>query len=334
MTEQSAVSETEWREALRAVRKIISHENCADGIAAALLLHIALPDAEVQFAQYKEPSLEQLPAEPGLLFCDISPPRERIQEFLDVGSIVLDHHKGAEEVVRQFRFHAFADEATRPGVSGATLAYREVLARVAPHEQAYVLEDFAEFAGIRDTWQTKHHNWEAASAISAAVKFYGYTGLLSMFPSVNTPGILHQSLLRLKTFGELLLQKNLASASAVLKEGFKHVTDHGTRVVIFNAMSPTSDAAEVDDGKEFDLVVGFKTKVSKDNELSLKVTMRSHTTFNCKDFALYMRGGGHTKSAGFSLPLKHANPYALFLTSLVQFEYTQAMLEKAPEKIP
>jgi nanoRNase/pAp phosphatase (c-di-AMP/oligoRNAs hydrolase) len=323
---QSHPHEAELHQALLKVRKIVSHENCADGIAAAFLLHLALPGAEVQFVQYKEPSLEQLPAEPHMLFCDMSPPRERVQEFLDVDSIVLDHHKGAEDVVKQFRLHVFADEATMPGVSGATLAYREVLTRVAPYERAYALEDLANLAGIRDTWQTKNPDWADASAVSAALKFYGYARLLKLRPAL-TPTFEGWDgfLMNLQRLGSTLIEKNQEGAVAVLKEGYRYTSKKGTRVVVFNALGPTSDAAEVDDGKEFDLVVGFKSRLSGD-AMKVAFTMRSHTTFDCKALALLMKGGGHTKAAGFSVPvIFEASPYKQFVDLLEYFELEQTL---------
>lgn len=314
---QSTLPESEMHHALLKVRKIVSHENCADGIAAAFILHVAMPEVEVVFAQYKEPSLEQIPAEPGMLFCDICPPRERVKEFLEVDSIVLDHHKGAEDLVRQFRLHAFADEQTMLGVSGATLAYREVLERIAPHERAYALEDLAILSGIRDTWQTSHPEWQRASAVAAAIKFYGYERLCKL-----RSRSWDEFLDRLHELGKILVEKNHEGAVAVLKEGYKYTTAKGTRVVMFNAMGPTSDAAEVDDGREFDLVIGFKTKVSDGaDEPKLAVTMRSHTTFDCKAFALFMKGGGHSKSAGFSVPVvMERSPYLHIASLLEHFE--------------
>lgn len=35
---------------LRQVRTIVTHDNCADGIASALILHAALPDARIVFS--------------------------------------------------------------------------------------------------------------------------------------------------------------------------------------------------------------------------------------------------------------------------------------------
>jgi len=80
------------------VTKLITHDSCADGLASAMIVKDALPAVEVVFAQYGTPSLEELEPSPGLLFCDLTPPRARAQAFADAGAICADcRRKGSEE---------------------------------------------------------------------------------------------------------------------------------------------------------------------------------------------------------------------------------------------
>ena len=110
-------------EVLKAVKTIVAHEKCPDGIAAALILKDVLPEARVIFCQYSTPEHETLAAEPGMLFADFSPPKARVQEFVDKGAVVLDHHKTAKDIVAAFGDNGvFGDEIAEPGVSGAVLA--------------------------------------------------------------------------------------------------------------------------------------------------------------------------------------------------------------------
>lgn len=112
---------------LQAVKTIVTHDNCADGLASAMILRDVLPKAQLLFLQYNSPDHLNLEATEGMLFCDFSPPAGRVEEFTKAGAVVLDHHKGAKDIVAAFgEFGVFADEKDDPGVSGAVLAFREV----------------------------------------------------------------------------------------------------------------------------------------------------------------------------------------------------------------
>jgi len=142
---------------LEAVTTIVTHKDCPDGVASALILRDALPDRRIVFLAHGSAELRDFPAEHGQLWCDIVPPRERVKEFVDAGAIVLDHHRGARDIVEAVAENGvFADEEAEPGVSGALLAYREV--SVALGRADARLESFAKLAGVRDTWQRDHED--------------------------------------------------------------------------------------------------------------------------------------------------------------------------------
>jgi hypothetical protein len=102
-------------EKIKAVKVIVTHDNCTDGLAAAILLHDVLPDAEIIFAQHGTEAYAKLEVRPNMLFVDIVPPKERYEEFLKAGAIVLDHHKGVKDVVEKFGTNAvFGDEKQHP----------------------------------------------------------------------------------------------------------------------------------------------------------------------------------------------------------------------------
>jgi hypothetical protein len=146
--------------ALADVRVIVAHDECADGTASAILLHDALPGAEIVFCDYGAPA-RQLAARPGMLFCDFSPPAARADEFVAAGAMVLDHHRSARPVIERFGERGvFGDERADPGVSGAMLAYRHVwlALRAGAPEQPFAAW-FAAAAGARDTWQTASPLW-------------------------------------------------------------------------------------------------------------------------------------------------------------------------------
>ena len=114
---------------LKGVNKICVHDNCPDGTASAIILKEALDlgPEQIVFVQHDALEYKEMKAEPGLLFCDCAPPPDRVQEFVDVGTIVLDHHKYSRGIVAAFGERGvFADKEKEPTVSGAGLAYREV----------------------------------------------------------------------------------------------------------------------------------------------------------------------------------------------------------------
>jgi hypothetical protein len=171
-------SHTQLLNALQGVRRIITHDNCHDGIASALILTQALPGAEVLFVQYGTRLHQEMEARAGDLFCDFTPHPSRVEDFLKVRAMVFDHHGGPSKAVTE-RFAAeglgvFADEKVDLGVSGATLAYQEVYTKLHPEGEP-VLDRLGALIGVRDTWQTKDPRWQAACALSAAIMFWPWT---------------------------------------------------------------------------------------------------------------------------------------------------------------
>src|SRR5690606_41998685 len=108
---------------LQAVKTVVVHDNCADGLVSALLIQEALPNAEILFIQHGTEAHRTLEPTPNMLFCDFAPHPERVDEFAKVGTIVLDHHRTAKWIVERGGGIS-ADENDEPGVSGAVLPYR------------------------------------------------------------------------------------------------------------------------------------------------------------------------------------------------------------------
>lgn len=157
------------------VKTIVVHGDCPDGLASAMVLHDVLPDAEVRFMRHGNADYENMPADPGLLFCDIIPPIKRVQEFVDAGAIVLDHHKGVRAAVELFGERGvFGDEKTQPGVSGAVLAFHEVWKELesASKTKTETIDEFVALIGIVDTWQKKDSRWNEARACSSALSAF------------------------------------------------------------------------------------------------------------------------------------------------------------------
>jgi hypothetical protein len=286
-------------EKLKKVSHIVTHDNCSDGLASAMILRQVYPDARVTFVQYGTKELAELPAEPGMLFCDMSPPVARWPAFFDVGALVLDHHKQARDVVMPFveqGLGVFAEETLDPGVSGAVLAYREVyqqlskFCREAPGlTRHYNVREVANLIGIRDTWQRQDPRWYMACAYATGLRFWGAARCLDT-NVLDWP--------RAMGLGYIVLENEERQLEETLEGAYRFTTPAGTRVVMFQGVTATSDAAE-QLGDTADLVVGFGCWQGDDGEVGYTFSTRSHTTFDCGKFCKDQGGGGHTKAAGF-----------------------------------
>lgn len=305
-----------FKEALKDVRKIVTHENCADGTVSGMILRDALPNTEVVFLQHGTEPYLNLPVEDGLLFCDIVPPPARADEFVQAGALVLDHHKTARSVVAKFGPNGvFSDEAKEPGVSGAMLAYREVWEPLrGDSAHAEFVRNLATLTGIRDTWQNQDARWKEACEQASLIHFQANTEWLrySLKELAGTWGS------SFEWIGRILVDKHQRGVKKSVQRAGRFTSPKGTRVVVFNSTAHTSDAVELL-GSEADLVVGFSYEVENDVE-KLILSTRSHTTFDCSAFAKSYGGGGHLRAAGFSVPVGSQSPYQTVLGLVQAFE--------------
>jgi hypothetical protein len=308
---------------LQAVRVIVTHQNsatnpCADGVASALLLHDALPEARVVFVGHGTPEYLELPVEPGMLFADITPSAERVREFVSAGAIVLDHHAKQRELVAAFgELGVYSDE---PGVSGAVLAYREVWGRFrsTPSKVARA-EDFATLAGIRDTWQRHSPRWREACAQAGALRFYPWERLVGIAEPFGTGA---EQLRVMLAIGEVLLEQSEARTAREAADAYRHVTARGTRVAIIPTVE-TSDVAEA--MSDVDVLVGFRYFVHRSRPgnalelVRLVLSFRSRSSYDVGAIATSLGGGGHVRAAGATVPAE-GNPYEQIFKVLEVFE--------------
>jgi len=304
---------------LREVTTIISHANCPDGVASAMVILDALRGdrrsggaaADVQFMQYGSPELAALAPAPGMLFVDFSPPADVAPAFVEAGAIVLDHHKTARAVVESFgALGVFADEEREPGVSGAVLAFREVWLPLSGSWGTWrclQVARFAGLAGVRDTWCTKDPAWPEACAQAEALRFWPASRWLDADVAQWRS---------LAEIGQVLVDKHATRVADAISEGFWFTSERGLVVAVLAGVDVTSDAAEKLGG-DADLVMGFRYagKSAKDGAPAAIWSCRSRGDFDVAAFAKYFGGGGHTHAAGFVEGLRvagygpHANPY-------------------------
>lgn len=314
-------------EKLVAVRTVVVHANCPDGTASAIILRHAMSGVKVVFLSYGTEDYEKFPATEGLLFCDLSPPAARADEFVAAGTIVLDHHRSARDVVAKFGDNGvFADERTEIGVSGAALAFTHVwkplmLRGIAdasgPIEgfQQKAVQDFATLVGIRDTFVRSSPRWNEACGISEVLRFYPPTKF------VDEPIKFFDHIADHAELGATLYKKHLDSARRERDRSFR--TEFGNVSVAIVPTLSTTDIADVfDEPMENvpDVVIGFGF-FSEKNVPKISLSLRSHKDFDCSAFAKRFGGGGHIRAAGCTQELSalDVQPYTYVLDMLEEF---------------
>ncbi len=280
--------------------KLITHDSCADGLASAMIVRDALPGIEVVFAQYGQPSLEALSPSRGLLFCDITPPRERAAEFVAAGATVLDHHKHARDIVELFGERGvFADEVSVPGISGAWLAYEHVWRPLVPpgYGGDCAPLDFARLVGIRDTWQKDSPDWERANDLHVALMgmpraYWLRPGGIAQAMSDDT-----------RDLGRMWRAQRSERVGDVCETGSLGLTDSAGRewLAFPDAHGLTSDVAEAARVFGIPVTCGW-FQLAEDGHVNTVLSLRSDGTVDVGALAKRFGGGGHSRAAGCKLP--------------------------------
>lgn len=312
-------------ELLKQVKTVVVHENspgspCADGTASAILIEDALPDVRLVFGSYGRAEFEQLPAEPGILFCDITPPAGRDGEFLEAGAIVLDHHDKRRAIVERFVAAgrgAFGEVAR--GESGAVLAFREVWNVVkteASVEVAHRAAEFARLAGVWDCWRQEDPAWKVAAEQRAALRFWPH----DRWPT-DPFGVEFDVLMEMLRVGSVLVEKQARLDVVLAREVCRVQTVRGTQV----AITPTLDTSELADVVEHAAVlVGFRYRFDPvAGHLWLILSCRSRAEYDVGAFcASVPGGGGHKQAAGCQVAVGAGDPspYALIVRLLDAWE--------------
>lgn len=304
-------------EHIKKVWCIVTHLNCPDGVASAIILKSVLDNASVRWIQPDTKEHIELEPKPGMLFCDITPHESRLKEFIDAETIVLDHHKTGKHIVTAFgELGRFGDEIKNPGVCGAVLAFRHVYEPIfLQHNERYPslannpvtnkhyadMERLAVLAGIRDTWQINDQQWEDACKQAEGLMFWPFIDLRKQSSEDMKKMIF--------PVGKVLREKMQEDVKKANWYQFESL--EGTKVAVLPSKKLVNDMAERLD-KEVDLLVGFSYVIDGPDDIKLTLSTRSHADFDCASFCKFYGGGGHTRAAGcaISFDLSQApNPF-------------------------
>jgi hypothetical protein len=111
------------------------------------------------------------------------------------------------------------------------------------------------------------------------------------------------------TVGAISLEAHAGRVRQAVDQSWSFTTAKGTRVTLFQNTSYSSDGSDlIGDGA--DLVIGF-SYVVEGGEKKLILSTRTRGAYDCGAFAKAHGGGGHTKAAGFTVPVREGdfNPY-------------------------
>jgi hypothetical protein len=283
---------------LKRVKKVVVHTPCIDGLVSAMIALDALPDAEVVFCAYGSQQKE-LECEPGMLFIDFTPDPDRVQQYVDAGAIVLDHHVHAKELVERFGERGI--DVEEPGASGAVLAFRHVWLptfdklwlRALEQHKDFDSGQLAELVGVRDTWFKESPLWNQALEMHA---------ILEAFPQDYwlAEGGIGAALEALRAgTGKALVDKKAKTISEVVQRGLIR-RNIGGRVWALSAVRTemASDLAEAARGAGVDVLVNVQPYI-EDGVTWYLVNLRSNSSLDVGALAKRFRGGGHRGAAGF-----------------------------------
>jgi hypothetical protein len=303
-----------------------------------MILLDALPEATVEFVQYGTKEHKELEATPNTIFCDFSPPRERVDEFLAAETIVLDHHKGAP--VERFVEAGLGDFVPEtPGVSGASLAYADVWVPLRnPNDTPNFFTRLAVLAATYDTWQTDSQDWDEACDVAECLRFWPWSYIedkvkkSSFFGSSPPPQTLTWE--DLFEVGPHLSKLSDVDSVTLSKNAFRVTSKRERKVAIVPTTGAKLNKVAHHDQGNADLVIGFSYNIEPDSVKQI-CSCRTKTDFDCHAFALAMGGGGHTKAAGFSIPVDvtHKDPITVIRRMLGLYEEVED-LWKAKIKEP
>jgi len=345
---------------LKQVTVVYVHAHCPDGLASAMILKDAFRmlgmSPRIEFLAHDTPEHRLAGWGDGMfaLFCDIAPHPEAVEGRMigqfsgplrEMPGIVLDHHKGAREIVEAFgELGIYADAEKEPGVSGAVLAFREVWMVAQEHREdarrdcgtapvtVQDVKTFAESVGARDTWQTSHPlflkgQWACKLLMSKTANYWLDLGP-ALVPGDYIPGRAlfeaHMNAVR-EAVDQCVYYLVPSEAGAQVHMAVYQEQSSGFRLnsdVAEFLRERDEDRGTDPDWKYVDLVVGFYFFVDKPGGDPRAIfSLRGSHGFDVCAFAKANGGGGHQAAASFSVPadLGGHTPYEYARRALAAF---------------
>jgi len=301
-------------EQLKQVTDIYFHASCPDGTSAAFICAAAFKEInltpEFHSLQYGTEKMSKLEPKPGQLFVDITPSKERWEEWKVVNPIVLDHHETVQYVTEGLG----GVYATNEAHSGAQLALEEVMLPiidfmpVMTQSDEDALENWKELADrsmIRDTWKKDHPNWDAACQIAMSMLFMGSKGLIAKAQEYGLHALERVDIEHLYEIGAQVVANDKRRIETLSKGAEFKGREEGfelPKISFFNCTEKIiSDTANsLITNNECNVSVGY-FYLFEDGALRLQVSIRTDGSISARKIAESLGGGGHERAAGFRM---------------------------------
>ena len=274
-----------------AVRKLITHANCADGLAAAIVARESCgPTLPIEFVAYGTEQHRTLTPEPGVVFADFSPHPDTVEAWLPFDPIVLDHHVHARAIVASFPRGVFDNKQ-----SGALL----LLAHLATFHSNN-LARLAVLADVRDRWVKESQWWPAAQAQARVMMSLHRDVALALGSS---------GLRQFEDFGMYLAETERLRAAEVVSTLRRQPVGEFTVGVVASGSALSSMIGDLAREQGFDLTACFHLQEDPaTGRKSVVYSLRSSERIDCGAFAKWLGGGGHQRAAGFDVDFSYAQP--------------------------
>jgi oligoribonuclease NrnB/cAMP/cGMP phosphodiesterase (DHH superfamily) len=303
---------------LRKVKQIFYHASCPDGTASAVILAITYnmihmhddteeyedfqDQPEFIALQYNTELMNNLVPQEGQLFVDITPPRDRWEEWKNFNPIVLDHHETSEHITKGLD----GVYGTNDKYSGAMLAF-EYVYKPFFSEYDYSLEtdlakkweNFATVAMVRDTWKKEHVKWKESCEQSLALQFLGADELIK---NIQFGGVFDFD--EIEQIGRMLFDNTEKRVKKIASGAFHSnisVGDVTYSVSFFNCTDKLmSDVGDYLLNSGDDIAVGY-FYLYESGQQRMCVSLRSKPNVSVSSIAKLHGGGGHNQAAGFTI---------------------------------
>lgn len=280
---------------------LVTHANCADGIAAAMVARTR-QQLVVAFCNYDDDAHRKWNPAPDILWVDMTPHRDSIETTGTIPGMCIDHHSGARDICERFESHIFHKEG--PGISGSML----LLDAVAPlsGERASLSErNIVELVGIYDSWDVDNPRWLTASKVAGAMKLWPLDVLLGQWGDQRLVDALLPC-------GEGLLDQQKARLRTI-ERGMRYYPSLKIAIVQADSSDTSLFAGRLaKEGKAF-VTVGFAATV-RDGVAGYMLCLRSslmpdRSYVDVEKIATKHGGGGHPSSAGCWVDAGRKDPW-------------------------